>query len=94
MGTKKEPPEPKGTEELITHAYEAELPQMRKDIPTEDFELHCPKNVRVTLRIIDHMVRQRILEHHDREPHHSPRTLRGHKPSPARACRQDYGKLE
>lgn len=60
--------EPKGTDELIDAAYKAEvMGQLRLNPDMVAPSDRCPPNMRGVLRIVDAMVRQRLLEHAERE---------------------------
>lgn len=57
--------DPLSVEELIATAYEGESEQRRRE--GSDFPEACPPNVKALLKVVDSMVRQRLLEHSERE---------------------------
>ena len=62
---------PMSTEELIAQAYEAFLVHEGKGMSPK-----CPEGVRLVMHMVDHLVRQRTLEHVAREGHKETRAPR------------------
>ena len=74
----RKPPQPLTTDELIDRAYQATREEhLHKVGPWPLDEGPVPPQLSIVLRMVDYIVRQRILDHTEREPHRSQQKRRG-----------------
>lgn len=62
---------PLGTDELINRAFKAVLEDEMRTRHKIDLPETVPDDARAVLRMVDYIVRQRVVEHAEREPHRS-----------------------